>query len=463
MGFHSSSSFQIRRRDVRMMLRKTSFLSIALIASTMSSARVSADDWPQWMGPTRDGEYRETGLLDRFPADGPKILWETEVGGGYSGPAVSGDKVVLLDYVTEGGRAFNDPGQRATLQGDERILCFDAKTGKELWKVDYDCPYSISYPAGPRCTPTIDGDSVYSMGSEGDLHCVDLNSGEVRWSKNFKKDYKAEVPLWGFSSHPLVDGDLLICMVGGAGQTVVAFNKHTGEEAWKALSASAVGYCPPSIIEAAGKRQLLVWHADAIVSLDPQSGKQYWEVALQPAYEMAIARPQRDGDLLYASGIGNKSLMMRLTSDKPGVEELWSGEPKTSIYCANSTPIFYDKVLYGSDCGVGNFIAVDAKSGERYWESFEPTRKGENRRVSHGTAFVTHLTDTDRYLLFSEIGDLIIARLTKDGYDEISRAHVIEPTGEAFGRQVVWSHPAYANKTAYIRNDNKLIAVSLAK
>lgn len=444
------------------MVEKLAVLSIVLGVSLTSISTANANDWPQWMGPTRDGEYRESGLLDRFPEDGPSILWEAEIGGGYSGPAVASGKLVVFDYVTKGGRAFNDPGQRATLEGDERVSCFDAKTGEQLWQVAYTCPYSISYPAGPRCTPTIDGDAVYALGSEGDLHCIDLNTGEIRWKKNFKQDYNADVPLWGFSAHPLVEGDLLICMVGGNGQTVVAFNKNTGEEVWKGLSASAVGYCPPSIIESANTRQLIIWHADAIESLDPQNGKPYWSVPLQPSYEMAICRPQRDGDLLYACGIGSKSLMMRLTSDKPGVEELWSGEPKTSVYCANSTPIFYDKVIYGSDCGVGNFIAVDAENGERYWESFEPTRKGETRRIGHGTAFVTHIADTDRYLLFSELGDLIIAKLTKAGYEEISRAHVIEPTGEAFGRDVVWSHPAYANKTAYIRNDKKLVAVSLA-
>ena len=436
-------------------------LSISCFTVLAGCLPAAADDWPQWMGPSRDGEYREAGLLDRFPADGPEILWEAELAGGYSGPAVSGGRVVVTDYVAAGGRAFNDPGQRATLQGQERVHCFDAKTGEQLWQVAYDCPYSISYPAGPRCTPTIDSGSVYTLGSEGDLYCLDLATGETRWSKSLKKDYRAAVPLWGFSAHPLIDGDLLILMVGGEGQTVVALNKTTGEEVWKGLSASASGYCPPSIIEAAGTRQLIVWHADAIESLDPQTGKPYWNVPLKPSYEMAICRPQRSGDLLYASGIGSKSLMLQLTSDKPGAVELWAGEPKTSVYCANSTPIFYDGAIYGSDCGVGSFIAVDAKTGERFWESFEPTRKGETRRLGHGTAFVTHIAGTDRYILFSELGDLILAKLTKAGYEELSRANVIEPTGEAFGREVVWSHPAYSNRTAFVRNDKKIVAVSL--
>jgi outer membrane protein assembly factor BamB len=436
--------------------------ALQLLATMWSPVDCRADDWPQWMGPTRDGEYRETGLLDRFPDEGAKILWTTELGGGYSGPAVADGKVVVVDYVARSGEAFNNPGNRATLQGDERVLCFAADSGQPLWQVAYDCPYSISYPAGPRCTPTIDGDAVYTLGSEGDLHCIDLQTGEVRWRKSFKKDFGAEVPLWGFSAHPLIEGDLVICMVGGPNQTVMALDKKSGEVAWQNLTATEVGYCPPSIIEAAGRRQLIVWHADAIESLDPSDGTVFWSVPLKPSYGMAICRPQRDGDLLYASAIGNKSLMMRLKSDTPGVEELWSGDPTTSVYCANSTPIFFNGVIYGSDCGKGNFVAVAAEDGERLWDTFQPTRLGETRRISHGTAFVTHLADTDRYLLFSELGDLILATLTPSGYDEISRAHVIEPTGEAFGREVVWSHPAYANRIAFVRNDKQLVAVSLA-
>lgn len=443
--------------------RQVLLLLMAMFAATgWGAQRVQADDWPQWMGPTRDGEYRETGILERFPAEGAKILWRQEIAGGYAGPAVASGKVLVFDFVAADGKAFNDPGQRASLEGQERVLCLDQATGKRLWEHAYDCPYSISYPAGPRCTPTIVGDDVITLGSEGDLKCLDLNSGDVRWEVNFKEDYRAEVPLWGFSGHPLVTEDLVISMVGGAGQTVVAFDRETGKERWRALNASAAGYCPPTLIESAGKTQLIVFHADGVNSLNPANGEVYWGVPLQPAYEMAICRPQLDGDLMYVSGIGNKSVMLQLKEGEVGVTELWSGTPKTGVYGANVTPILYKGTIYGSDCGLGAFMAADAKTGERHWETFEPTRQGETRRISHGSAFVTHLAGTDRFLLFSEIGDLIIARLTPAGYEEISRAHVLEPTGEAFGRKVVWSHPAYADRTAYIRNDQEIIAVSLA-
>jgi outer membrane protein assembly factor BamB len=446
-------------------LSKVRPCSLVLTSSLLlfSHSIVHGDDWPQWMGPTRDGEYRESGLLTQFPEKGPQVLWRTPCSGGYAGPSVANGRVYLFDYVKRSGEEFNNPGQRAVLDGEERLLCLDLTNGQVIWEHRYNCPYSISYPAGPRCTPTVADDKVYILGSEGNLKCLKAATGDVVWERSFKQDYQAAVPIWGFSAHPLVHGDLVICMVGGENQTVVAFHKETGEEVWKGLSASAVGYCPPSVIEAAGVEQLIVWHADAIVGMNPSDGSVYWTAPLQPAYEMAIARPQRWGDLLYASGIGNKSLLLRLKKDVPGVEEVWTGKTKDSVYCANSTPIFHDGVIYGSDCGVGSFIAVNSETAERFWESFEPTRKGEKRRISHGTAFVTHLANTNRFLLFSELGDLIIAELTPAGYREISRAHVIEPSGECFGRDVVWSHPAYANRTAFIRNDNEIIAVSLAE
>ena len=434
-------------------------LSFTITGLTTS---LRADDWPQWMGPTRDGEYRETGIFESFPEEGLKVQWRQPIAGGYGGPAVSQGRVVVMDYAKTSGEVFNNPGQRAELQGKERIHCFDAKTGAKLWTHAYDCPYAVSYPVGPRCTPSIDGDDVITLGSEGHLKCLSLETGEVRWEVNFKDDLAAETPIWGHSAHPLIDGNQVICMVGGDGQTVVAFDRADGSIRWQALDASGVGYCPPSIFEAGGVRQLLVWHADGIESLDPKDGKVHWTVPLKPQYEMAICKPQLSGDLLYVSGIGSKSVMLKLSADAPAVTELWSGGPKSSLYGGNATPIFHGEMLYGSDCQLGAYFGVSAVDGERLWQSFEPTRKGEERRISHGTAFTTHIAGTDRYLLFSELGDLILARLSPDGYEELGRDHVIEPTQEAFGRSVIWSHPAYASQSAFVRNDKEIIAVSLA-
>jgi outer membrane protein assembly factor BamB len=432
-------------------------LLVSVAATSVVAAR--ADDWPQWMGPARDGVWSESGIVDKFPAGGPPVRWRVPVAGGYSGPAVAGGRVYVTDYVRTSGEVMNNPGARGTLAGRERVLCFSAQDGKLLWKHEYDCPYEISYPAGPRTTPAVDGDRVYTLGAEGHLLCLDADSGQLRWAKELKKEYQIQSPMWGFCGHPLVDGNKLICLVGGAGSVAVAFDKTTGRELWRALSAQEPGYCPPKIIEAGGARQLLIWHPQALNALDPETGKVYWSEPLEPQYGMSVTMPQRSGEYLYASGIGKCAALFRLLPDRPAVEEVWTAKPDMAVFCSNGTPLIAGGTIFGNDCEVGNLRAVDLQTGKRLWETFQPTTGGE-RRASHGTAFLTR--NGERYFLFSETGELILARLTAEKYEEISRAKLLEPTNEAFGRPVVWSHPAYAERCCFVRNDKELVCVSLA-
>jgi outer membrane protein assembly factor BamB len=373
---------------------------------------------------------------------------------------VAGGKVYVTDYVRKAGELANNPGARNDLQGTERILCLDAASGKEIWKHEYDCPYSISYASGPRATPTVHAGKVYTLGAEGNLFCLDAARGTELWSKDLRRIYKTESPIWGFCGHPLVDGKKLICLVGGEGSVAVAFDKDTGRELWKALSTPDPGYCPPTIITAGGKRQLLIWHPESLNALNPETGEVYWSEPLVPQYGMSIAAPQHAGDFLYASGIGKLSVLFQLDRTKPAVKVAWEGTPMTGVFCANSTPLIDGGTIYGNDCEVGNLRAVKLETGERLWETFQPTTGGD-RRASHGTAFLTK--NGDRYFLFSETGDLVIARLTPEKYEEISRAHLLEPTSECFGRAVVWSHPAYANRCIFARNDKEIICASLAR
>ena len=437
-------------------------ISLVIVLNSFLTTHSSADDWRGWMGSDRDGVYRETGIIEEVPESGLKIKWRKPIQGGYAGPAVADGRVFVFDYEKESGESFNNPGQRADLKGRERLTAFDAESGEVIWSHAYDCPYSISYPAGPRCTPTLDDDCVYILGSEGNLHCLRAKNGEVVWSRNLQTDLGASVPIWGFASHPLIDGDLLYTMVGGTGQGIVAFDKKSGVVRWKALDANT-GYCPPSIIEAGGVRQLIVFHPEAIVSLNPENGDEYWSVAIKPSYEMAIARPMLDGHQMYASSIHNEAVLIELAKDRPAAKERWRGEPKSAVHCANSTPIFVDGVIYGTDCNEGSLIAVDGRDGSRIWETFQATQPDEKRFIKHGTAFLTRIADSNRYLVMSETGDLQMAELSKNGYKDLGRFHVLEPTSECFGRAVVWSHPAYANRTAYVRNDKEIVAVDITK
>ena len=435
-------------------------LSIFFLCN-MLAAVVVADDWPQWMGPARDDVWKENGLLEKFPESGPKILWRTRLAGGYSGPAVAGGKVYVTDYVRTNGDAKNEPQTKANLTGRERVLCLAASDGKELWKYEYDCPYNISYPSGPRTTPTVANGKVYTLGAEGNLLCLDAESGKPLWTKELKKEYRIEAPHWGFSGHPLVAGDKLYCQVGGAGSVAVCFDKDSGREIWRALTSTPdVGYSPPKMIEVGGKRQLLIWHPQSLNSLNPETGELYWSERFDPQYGMSCSTPQQSGEYLYISAIGKCAAVLKLDRNKPAAEFVWTANPTTGVFCSNSTPVIDGETIYGNDCEVGNLRAVNLQTGKRLWETFKPTTGGD-RRESHGTAFITK--NADRYFIFSETGELIIARLTPEKYEEISRARLLEPTNEAFGRPVVWNHPAYANKCVFVRNDKEIVCASLSK
>lgn len=437
------------------MIRSASLLLLALI-----SLPVSAADWPQWLGPQRDSIWRESGVVDKFPESGAKIKWRVPVSYGYSGPAVADGRVFVTDYVKKSGDITNNPGGPDVLTGVERVHCFDVATGKEIWTHEYPRDYRISYGAGPRATPTVDGDKVYTLGAEGDLICFNAANGEVVWQKLLTQEYKCDAPFWGYSASPLIDGDILYCLVGGEGSIAVAFDKNTGKELWRALSSTSQGYCPPTMIEFGGQKQLLIWHPLALCSLNPKTGDVYWTEQLEPSYAMSISPPRLKEDLLFAGGYTDVSVLLRLT-DGPGAEVLWRGGGNTSIATANAPPIINGKTIYGVNGVSGQLMAAKIEDGERLWETQKPT--SPERRPKHATAFLVKLGETgDRYILASETGDLIFADLTPEGYDEINRAHILEPTNDAFGRPVVWSHPAYANKSAYLRNDKELVCVDLA-
>ncbi len=458
---------RLQARPVLSRFPIASILAVACLAGSV--ARVSSgDDWPQWMGPHRDGVWRETGIVETIPAAGLPVKWRVPVKGGYSGPAVADGRVYLTDYDRAAGSLANAPNDRTELAGRERVLCLDAATGALLWEHIYDCRYGISYAAGPRCTPTVADGKVYALGAEGNLVCLDAATGRVVWQKDFKQDYSAPTPLWGFCGHPLVEGDLLICLVGGPGSVAVAFDRETGEERWRALSASESGYCPPTMLERDGRRQLLLWDADNLNALEPATGRVIWSRPLKPMYGMSIMAPQvadtPDGPVLYASGIGRVAALFRLAADGSGADVLWRGEPKSAVYCANSTPFIAGGTIYGCDCDTGMLTAADLATGRRLWETLDPTTGGE-RRSKHGTAFLVRQTppgDGGRVWLFAETGDLILARLTPEKYEELGRMHLLDPTNECFGREVVWSHPAFADRCIFARNDRELVCVSAA-
>lgn len=420
---------------------------------------VRADDWPQWMGPGRDNVWRETGLIEKFPEGGPPVRWRTPVARGYAGPAVAAGRVVISDYLTE-DQVPEGNWDRKSFSGLERIHCLDATTGESVWKHEYPVKYSISYPGGPRCTPLIEGGRVTVLGAEGRLTCLSLEKGEVIWEKELNRDYASKSALWGYASHPLIDGDRLIVIVGGEGTHVVAFHKATGEEIWRSLSSDPEqkGYSPPSIATIHGVRQLIIARPQALEAVSPEDGKKLWSIPYQADNGSLIMTPVVWNDHVFIAGYNNRNLMVRLEKDPLRPVKLWQNKAKWAMSPVNVQPFRIENTLYGFD-QKGFLHAMDLPSGERLWQSTGPI-DGGRRSLYTATAFLVR--QADRFWMFNERGELVIAKLSREGYEEIDRAKLLEPTGTAMGRAVVWSMPAFANRRAYLRNDREIICVDLA-
>jgi outer membrane protein assembly factor BamB len=434
-------------------------ITLAAIVTLALASVATADDWPQWMGPKRDNVWRETGIVEKFPEGGPKTLWRTPINGGYAGPAVADGKVYVMDRILAKGVVNpEDPfDTKQKINSTERVQCLNAKDGKQIWKHEYPCPYQISYPAGPRCTPLVHEGKVYTLGAMGNLICFEVDSGKVVWEKDFKETYKAKPALWGYASHPIIDGKKLITLVGGEGSHVVAFDKDTGKELWKAGDQKETGYSPVLFTEAGGKRQMIVACPKAVYSVNPESGEEYWKTAFNADSGCCVMTPVRAGDHLFVGAYHGKNLLLKLTADKPGAEVVWKDKKDHGISPVNVQPFLIENVLYGYDDEKG-MLAVEIPSGKRLWQSNGPL--GDEAKGSD-TAFM--VKNGDRFFFFAETGHLVIGKLTPKGFEEIDRAKVLDQTNAAFGRKVVWCAPAYADKKAFIRNDKEIICIDLAK
>jgi outer membrane protein assembly factor BamB len=300
----------------------------------------------------------------------------------------------------------------------------------------------------------------------GRLDCLDAQTGEVIWYKQLAALFDAPVPTWGWSAHPVVWENMVFVLAGGKGSAVAAFDKDSGEELWSALTVEEIGYAPPLLIEAGGKRQLVVWLDTSVSGLDPQTGAVLWsEKSPEPGPPQRpvvnIAAPIAGQGRLFVSEFYQGALMLELASDRPGPAVMWRSTESNPMQpehlnCIMSTPLLKDGHLYGM-CGFGELRCLKADTGEVVWESLEAIG---GRKAQSATAFL--VPHEDRCFLFSDQGDLIIARLSPEGYEELDRAHLLDPTTFARGRTVVWSHPAFAGRCVFARNDKEMICVSLA-
>ncbi len=425
-------------------------MGVWLLMGLLFHAEALAGEWPQWRGPQRDGIWQETGIVQRFDERWLPVLWRAEIANGYSGPTVAGGRV----YVTD---RLGTPAQV------ERVRCFDAATGKPIWSHSYECDYEkVDYRDGPRAAVTINDGRAYSLGTMGHLFCFDAAKGDVLWSKNPKADYDAKVPIWGIAAAPLVEKDLVIVHVGGKDNAcLIAFDKVTGEEKWRALSDRA-SYSAPIIIEQVGKRVLVCWTGDSVAGLDPMTGELHWRYPFKP-FRMVIniATPVFHNGYLFFSSFYDGSLLLKVDPDKLAVEKVWqrrgASETNTdSLHCCISTPVIAGDYIYGVD-SYGELRCLDLLTGDRVWESLDAVPKDRWANIH----IVRH---EDKIWMFNERGELIICTLSPKGFHEISRTKIIEPTKGQLEQRggVCWAHPAFAYKRIYVRNDRELVCIDLA-
>ena len=426
-----------------------SALSVVGLATPMA---FSSDDWPQWRGPGRDGVWLENGIVSEFASEKLPAKWSAPVGSGYSGPTVANGCVYLTSYLNKAKQV-------------EQVHCVDQATGTEIWKHVYDCEYmDIGYPLGPRAAVAISDGKAYALGTMGHLHCLDAATGEVIWKSNFENDFNAAIPVWGITASPLVDDDRVYVQVGGQPDAVVmAFDKKTGDEVWRSLDGGA-SYSAPKFIEQNGKQLLLVWTGDWFAALEPKSGEPVWKKKFNRAKGVInVADPVVDKATgrIFLTSFYDGSYLYKLDANKMDVDLLWKRKGRSEIHTDALHSIIMTSVIlgdyvYGLD-SYGAMRCLDLRNGDRVWE--DQTLVDEGRWA---TAFFVQ--NRERTWMFTEKGELVIGSLSPSGFQSLSRTKLIDPTTFLPRRNdnILWSHPAYADRHIFVRNDKQLISVDLS-
>jgi outer membrane protein assembly factor BamB len=390
----------------------------------------SAADWPQFLGPARNATSAETGLRTSWSAKGPPLLWQKDAGQGFSGPVVVGERLIL----------FHRHGER------EIVECLKTANGEGTWKFSYPCAYEDDFGKGdgPRSTPLVADGRVFTLGVEGMLHCLDLKTGEKIWSRPLAKEYHIPRNFFGIGTSPILVDDLLLVNVGGKGAGVVAFDKRTGREAWKA-TADGASYSSPVLATLHGQRVAVFFTRQGVVLLDPRDGSVRYQKRWRARFDASVnaAAPVVVGDLVFFSAsYGTGALLLRLGKDTP--EQVWNGDDVLS--CHYNTPVIYQDHLYGIDGrqeAGARLRCVELKTGKVRW-----TREG------FGCASM--ILAQGRLIALTEKGDLVLLDATPDEYRERGRANVL-------GATPCRAEIALADGRLYARDQRKLACWDLRK
>ncbi len=419
---------------------------VAVLLLSTLAANASADDWPQWRGVNRDSVLSAAEQVGSLPSGIIQPKWSVEIGSGYSGPTVADGRVYVMDR-----------GPSGTTDQVERILCFAAADGALVWEHSYESKYTIGYTAGPRASVTIHDGKAFAVGAMGHFHCLDAATGEVLWAHDLETEYDVRMPIWGITTSPLIYQDLVIQIAAGKGDAcVVAFDRETGKERWRAIDERS-GYSSPILIKQGDEDVVVCWTGESITGLNPMTGSVFWSVPM-PSRKMPIGVPTPivDDNLIFVSSFYDGSMLIEFDREKPEAKKVWfrvgqSEKNTDALHCMISNPVMRGDYIYGVD-SYGELRCLDKKTGDRVWE--DDTAVKRNR-----WATIQIIKNGDREIMFNEQGQLISASLSPAGYVEHSRAALIAPTRQQLNRRdgVTWAHPAIADGHIYVRSDKELL------
>ena len=383
------------------------FILLVKCGATLSA--VDTGHWPRWRGSRHDGISRERDWFTAWPADGPKQLWKTNVGTGFSSVAVSGGRVFTM-------------GNRDNV---DTVYCLDAENGRTVWSNSYPCPLDARYyEGGPGSTPTVDGERVFTFSKKGHVLCIDARSGKTVWSRNLVEELSLKLPEWSFAGSVLVEDDLLILNAGSAG---AALAKETGKIVWNS-SPEAGGYATPVPFEIDGRRAVAIFSAKSLVAVNPRTGEKFWDFSWETGRDVNAADPIVRGDTIFISS-STGSALLQVRSD--GVKVIWN-RPNFMRNYFNPSVLLGD-FLYGIDGTTHRPTAlacVESATGELKWS-----------QPNFGSGA---LMAADGKLIILDKGELIIANATPEKYEERARAQVVG--GKC------WTAPVLANGRVYCRN-----------
>ena len=399
-------------------------------ASVLVTATPSFGQWTQYGGPGQDFKANARGLAAKWPEDGPKQVWQRELGDGYSGVLVDGD---LLYTMYRG-------------DNQEIVIALDAATGKTVWEHKYDAEpdegHAHQFGDGPRSTPLLDGDRLYTIGVSGTMHCLNKGDGKVYWKHELWKDMGGNVQNHGYSSSPIAYKDTIITLVGGDGASVVAFDKGTGDVVWKQHSFKN-SYSTPRVWKIRGRDHLITFMANEVIGLDPNNGNLFWRYAHENQWEQNVCMPVWDGDsgvlLISSPEAGARGLKLKPKGATFNVEEVWSTR-KIQFYHTNTVRL--GDYVYGSTGTMAPafMAAVNLETGKIAWRK-------------RGFKKATCVYADGRFVILDEEGNLALATAAPDEFNVISKTTVLE--------EPAWTVPTLVGKRLYLRDKTQIKALDL--